>query len=112
MPCASSPGNGSTSEDIIDLNDNIIISMMTRKPTPPTGGRPVRMIDVDSKPITRRTAVAEAVVETYPVPVCRWGLQDVFGESGSPKELYAKFQIDAAGIANRAAAFVRETRHD
>lgn len=55
------------------------------------------------------SAVAEAVLVTHPVPVCRWGLQDVFGESGSPKELYAKYQIDAAGIANRAEAFVRET---
>jgi transketolase len=53
------------------------------------------------------SAVAEAVLATHPVPVCRWGLRDVFGESGPPKELYAKYQIDAAGIADRAAAFVR-----
>ncbi|MFH1737808.1 MAG: transketolase family protein [bacterium] len=53
-------------------------------------------------------AVVEAVSETHPVPVCRWGLLDVFGESGDSKELYAKYQIDAAGIARRAAKFVQE----
>jgi len=54
------------------------------------------------------SAVVEAVCETHPVPVCRWGLLDKFGESGDPKELYEKYELDAAGIARRAAAFVQE----
>ncbi|HOE09931.1 MAG TPA: transketolase family protein [bacterium] len=54
------------------------------------------------------SAVAEAVCETHPVPVRRWGLLDKFGESGDPEELYAKYELDAAGIARQAAAFVQE----
>ena len=55
------------------------------------------------------SAVAEAVADLHPVPVCRWGLRDVFGESGKAKELYAKYEIDAAGIAKQAAAFLERS---
>ena len=52
-------------------------------------------------------AVCEALAETHPVPVKRWGLLDCFGESGSPEALYDKYQFDAKGIA----AKVREFAH-
>jgi transketolase len=53
------------------------------------------------------SAVCEVVAENCPVPVKRWGLPDCFGESGSPKALYAKYGFDGEGIAKNIAAFVR-----
>lgn len=46
-------------------------------------------------------AVAEAVASGggNKARVHRHGIPDVFGESGEPDELYAKFQLDGAGIA-------------
>lgn len=51
------------------------------------------------------SAVAETVAEKYPVPVKRWGVLDVFGQSGTPDALYQEYQIDAEGIAGAAADF-------
>lgn len=38
-------------------------------------------------------AVAEAIVENYPVPLKRVGMPDKFGESGLPKELLEKYGL-------------------
>ena len=47
------------------------------------------------------SAVTEAIAGFgAPVRVVRHGLPDVFGESGSPEALYAKYRLDAAGIAD------------
>lgn len=46
------------------------------------------------------SAVLEAIAE-HPVRVDRLGLQDVFGESGTPDDLYAHFGLDAAGIVRQ-----------
>ncbi|MDX9754897.1 MAG: transketolase C-terminal domain-containing protein [bacterium] len=56
------------------------------------------------------SAVAEVVAETKPVPVKRWGVEDVFGESGTPEGLYEAYEIDAKGIAKHAAAFVKSLK--
>ncbi|MGQ9496756.1 MAG: transketolase family protein [Desulfotomaculales bacterium] len=53
------------------------------------------------------SAVAEVLVEHYPVPVQRVGLADVFGESGRPDELLAKYGLTPADIAGAARAVVR-----
>lgn len=46
------------------------------------------------------SAVAEAMAEAgVGKKLVRVGLNDVFGESGDPKELLAKFELDGAGIA-------------
>lgn len=42
--------------------------------------------------------VAEVASARHPARLLRLGVQDVFGESGEPAELYAKHRIDAAGI--------------
>lgn len=52
------------------------------------------------------SAVAEVCAREAPVPVYRWGLQNRFGESGSPVELYRKYELDAEGIARRVREFV------
>jgi transketolase len=45
------------------------------------------------------SAVLEALAEHPGAPVLRLGLQDVFGESGKPEDLFSKYQIDAHGIS-------------
>ena len=47
-------------------------------------------------------AVAEALVENYPVPARRVGVKDTFGESGKPAELLEKYGLTAADIATAA----------
>lgn len=45
------------------------------------------------------SAVAEALSEEAPTRLVRLGVQDKYAESGTPKDLYAKYGLDAAGIA-------------
>lgn len=44
------------------------------------------------------SAVAEVVVENYPVPMRFIGIQDRFGESGTPEELIKEFNLDSSDI--------------
>jgi len=53
------------------------------------------------------SAVAEVLVEHHPVPMRRVGLADVFGESGPPEELLAKYGLTPADVADAARAVVR-----
>jgi transketolase len=53
------------------------------------------------------TAVCEVLSENYPAKVKRWGLPDVFGESGSPEALYAKYELDVPGITRRLREFAK-----
>ena len=50
-------------------------------------------------------AVAEWLAEVHPTPLKRIGTT-VFGESGDPRGLYAKFGFDPGGIARTAAKFM------
>jgi transketolase len=50
-------------------------------------------------------AVCEALAERRPTPVLRLGVRG-FGESGDPKELYERFGISGARIAEATAAFL------
>lgn len=43
-------------------------------------------------------AVCELLAEAFPVPVVRVGLQDVFGQSGTPDELLEHYQLTAPWI--------------
>lgn len=54
-------------------------------------------------------AVAELLSEKLPTPLLRLGMQDRYGESGSPAELLRHFELDAAGMQPKIAAFVRDT---
>ncbi len=53
------------------------------------------------------SAVAEFLAEHHPVPIRRLGVQDQFGQSGSPEELLAHYGLDALHIADAAQALVR-----
>ena len=48
------------------------------------------------------SAVAEAVGETYPVPVVKVGVNDRFGESGPAKEILEKYGLTAESIVKAA----------
>ncbi|EAX46858.1 Transketolase, central region [Thermosinus carboxydivorans Nor1] len=56
------------------------------------------------------SAVAEVVVETCPVPMERVGLLDVFGESGTPDALLAKYNLTVADIVQAAKRVVSRKR--
>jgi transketolase len=47
-------------------------------------------------------AVSEVVCETYPVPVVKVGIQDVFGQSGEAKELMVHYGLTAERIGEAA----------
>jgi transketolase len=53
------------------------------------------------------SAVAELLSEQYPVPIKRMGIQDRFGESGTPGELLEHFGLTAKHIAMQAHAIIK-----
>jgi transketolase len=53
------------------------------------------------------SAVAEAVVQEAPVPMRFIGIQDRFGESGTPEELFSAFGLTASDIARAAEDVLR-----
>jgi len=54
------------------------------------------------------SAIAEALSENYPAPIKRIGMQDHFGESGSPDELLEHFGLDAKHIRLAAHAVMEK----
>lgn len=55
-------------------------------------------------------AVAEIVGETHPCPVLRVGMQDKFGESGTPAEVMAKYGHSAEKIAETAETLLQNCK--
>lgn len=51
------------------------------------------------------SAVAEVLSDTYPVPIKMIGIDDHFGESGTPEELLEKFELTSEAII-KAVTFV------
>ncbi|MEN6412974.1 MAG: transketolase family protein [Veillonellales bacterium] len=56
------------------------------------------------------SAVAEVLVEHQPVPMERVGVQDTFGESGTPAALLKKYHLTAADIVEAAKRVVRRKK--
>lgn len=54
-------------------------------------------------------AVAEVLSEKKPTPLFRIGIQDRFGESGSPTELFDYFGLTGEKIAQKAKEFIQNT---
>ncbi len=52
-------------------------------------------------------AVAEVLGEKAPTPMCRIGIRDVFGESGSAVELIKKYGLDGNGIYRQVKNFLQ-----
>lgn len=57
------------------------------------------------------SAVAEVLGEEYPVPLLRVGLPDVFGESGRPEELLAKYGLTASHLVKAVHQVLARKRH-
>ena len=47
------------------------------------------------------SAISELLAEEYPTKVLRIGMPDVFGQSGSPKDLIKFYGLDAESIKNK-----------
>lgn len=54
-------------------------------------------------------AISELLGEKLPTPIMRIGMNDRFGESGSPEELFDYFGLTAEHIAKKVQDFVNET---
>ncbi len=52
------------------------------------------------------SAVAEFLSEHHPIPIKRLGIQDQFGQSGTPDELLKQYGLDALHIEEVVRAFV------
>jgi transketolase len=55
-------------------------------------------------------AVAEVVAETFPVPVKRVGMVDMFAESGTPQELLEKYNLTPEYIVKAAEEAIKDKR--
>lgn len=53
------------------------------------------------------SAVCDVLSEKLPTKVCRIGMNDVFGESGTANGLLEKYGLDASSIYNKVKAFVQ-----
>lgn len=54
------------------------------------------------------SAVCDALCKSYPAPVCKIGMQDVFGESGSAGALVEKYKLDGKGICEQVSEFLKK----
>ena len=53
------------------------------------------------------SAVCDVLCGSYPVPVKKIGMQDVFGESGSAAALLEKYKLDGKGIYEQVKDFLK-----
>ena len=53
------------------------------------------------------SAVAEVVSENKPCIVKRFGVQDRFGQSGTPDALFAEYKLTAADLADECEAALK-----
>jgi len=51
-------------------------------------------------------AIAELLCDELPTPLLRIGMQDRYGESGTPLEVHSHFKLDDKGIAEQVKPFV------
>lgn len=55
------------------------------------------------------SAIAEFLSGAYPVPITRLGVQDLFGQSGTPSELLMHYGLSSASIRSAVHAIVKGT---
>lgn len=53
------------------------------------------------------SAVCDALCKAAPTPVCKIGMQDVFGESGAANALVEKYGLDGEGIYRQVKEFMK-----
>ena len=54
------------------------------------------------------SAVAEVLSENFPCRMLRIGMEDRYGESGKPDELYEKYGLNANNVARKVKGFVKK----
>ena len=54
------------------------------------------------------SAVAEVLSENYPCKMKRIGVYDKYAESGKPSELYKKYGLDPASIAEEVKKLIKK----
>ena len=54
------------------------------------------------------SAIAEMLAENYPLPMELIGVNDTFGESGKPKELWDKYGLSSSYIVNAALKILKK----
>jgi transketolase len=54
------------------------------------------------------SSICELCSQEYPVPILCMGMDDSFGESGSPDELYSKYGLDEAHIITAVHAVMKK----
>ena len=52
------------------------------------------------------SAISEALSEAYPTRVVKMGINDTFGQSGTPKDLLKHYELDADSLVNRIIGLV------
>jgi len=57
------------------------------------------------------SAVAEVLSENYPCIMKRIGVEDRYGESGKPDELYDKYGLSAKHIVNKVKAVIKNKKN-
>jgi transketolase len=53
-------------------------------------------------------AITELAAEFMPVPIKRLGVDDRYGESGTPREVIEHFGLDSAGLAKKIQSFANQ----
>lgn len=53
-------------------------------------------------------AIVELTAEYLPVPIKRFGVEDRYGESGTPREVFEHFGLDGAALAKKTEAFMKK----
>ena len=53
------------------------------------------------------SAVCDALCAKYPAPVCKIGMYDMFGESGSAGALVKKYGLDTDGVYAKVKEFIK-----
>jgi transketolase len=54
------------------------------------------------------SAVSELLSSEYPVPITRIGVQDVFGQSGTPEELLTYYGLSSVHIVDAAHKLITQ----
>lgn len=55
------------------------------------------------------SAITEVIAESYPIPVIRIGVEDKFGQSGKPEELFRLYGLTSTNIIKKAQELIKAT---
>ena len=55
------------------------------------------------------SAIAEVISESFPIPLIRIGVEDKFGQSGTPEELFRHYGLTSTNIVKKALEILKRT---